>query len=465
MNSFTEVQKLWMKSEKRIKYLNDWVRKSKDKYNNKFYDFFENHLFDIDELKIFIDRSVQISKIYNYFIEEDISKFKIVDLYFKSDEDILIYCPQENHGFVCITPYQHISKSNKTGCTKCSGKYVRTQEEFDHDLKKINGDSITRLEPYINQTTPMKMNCKKHGELPYKKTGKDLICGKQGCPSCVNDYISELKKKNIEKWMSEINDFYPIKFDDYSNMKLEYIDGICIFKNIKCINHDKPYDQRAQDYIRGHRCRDCKYALLSKIHRIDYINLIERFKIIHIKENYTYPSEEPVNYKNGYSLIPVICNKTFKNGDIHGIWYPTAHNHLQGSKCPACNPVGFSRISLECLTFLSDSLNIHIQHKENGGEFKILDTRYYADGFSKDFNCIFEFHGCYFHGCKKCYSDRERKVFNNTHDENLKKTYEKKYICIEKGYKYIEIWECEWYSFKNNQEQLLNYVKSILNIN
>ena len=32
-----------------------------------------------------------------------------------------------------------------------------------------------------------------------------------------------------------------------------------------------------------------------------------------------------------------------------------------------------------------------------------LISNYKADGYSKEMNAVFEFHGCYFHGCPLCH--------------------------------------------------------------
>ena len=45
--------------------------------------------------------------------------------------------------------------------------------------------------------------------------------------------------------------------------------------------------------------------------------------------------------------------------------------------------------------------NIYIQHAINDKEYLIEGTRYHADGFCKDTNTIYEFHGDYWHGNPK----------------------------------------------------------------
>jgi G:T-mismatch repair DNA endonuclease (very short patch repair protein) len=103
---------------------------------------------------------------------------------------------------------------------------------------------------------------------------------------------------------------------------------------------------------------------------------------------------------------------------------------------------------------MSKKENINIQHAENEAEFKIPNTRYSADGYCKETNTIYEFHGCYWHGCKKCFEDRDEinKVTKKKMEQLYIKTQKKKKWCIEYGYNYKEIWECEWYDLEDEVE-------------
>ncbi len=45
--------------------------------------------------------------------------------------------------------------------------------------------------------------------------------------------------------------------------------------------------------------------------------------------------------------------------------------------------------------------NIKIRHALNGGEKVILGKK--VDGYSKETNTVYQFHGCFWHGCSKCF--------------------------------------------------------------
>ena len=50
---------------------------------------------------------------------------------------------------------------------------------------------------------------------------------------------------------------------------------------------------------------------------------------------------------------------------------------------------------------MSKTLNIPIQHIGNSEkEYYCPTTKRFLDGFGNDY--VFQFHGCYYHGCPKC---------------------------------------------------------------
>ena len=53
---------------------------------------------------------------------------------------------------------------------------------------------------------------------------------------------------------------------------------------------------------------------------------------------------------------------------------------------------------------LFSSLLQHVRNSLNG-EIKVITPAqsYYVDGFHAASNTIYEYHGCIFHGCRKCY--------------------------------------------------------------
>ena len=68
------------------------------------------------------------------------------------------------------------------------------------------------------------------------------------------------------------------------------------------------------------------------------------------------------------------------------------------------------------------------------------------DAISEEGHSVFEFNGCFWHGCPKCYnSDTIHPVYNVPMHELYTRTNEKKaFVQNHTGLAYVEIWECEW---------------------
>ena len=95
----------------------------------------------------------------------------------------------------------------------------------------------------------------------------------------------------------------------------------------------------------------------------------------------------------------------------------TPNNHLRGRGCPKCFN-HYSKSSILWLDFLSKYYNINIQHAENDGEYLIPKTKYKADGFCKENNTIYEFHGDYWHGNPNIYKDDDINTILSCMHEN-----------------------------------------------
>ena len=103
----------------------------------------------------------------------------------------------------------------------------------------------------------------------------------------------------------------------------------------------------------------------------------------------------------------------------------------------------FSKISMNWLKWISDTQNVYIQHALNGGEHVIPKVGK-VDGFCKDTNTAYEFQGCFWHGCEKCYTENTINPFNQVEMGELKKrTHIKNQKIKDQGYNLVEVYECE----------------------
>ena len=122
-----------------------------------------------------------------------------------------------------------------------------------------------------------------------------------------------------------------------------------------------------------------------------------------------------------------------------------------------------SKQAIMFMNFLMNKEKILIKNSLNGGE--IILGPYRIDGYCEETNTFYEYHGCYWHGCPKCFSSnlfckqRQQCYFNiyNKHVEriyNIKKLMEKEFP----GSKLIEMWECEFKYEKKHNENLQKYL-------
>jgi len=122
----------------------------------------------------------------------------------------------------------------------------------------------------------------------------------------------------------------------------------------------------------------------------------------------------------------------------------------------------WSKISLIWLDSISHSQNIHIQHIGNSNkEYFDIHTDRYVDGYCEETNTIYQFHGCYFHGCPKCYPNQQdihpqKRISYETIYQNTIQHLQ----ILQQHYNVVIMWECDF----RQQHQLTPYEKELQNI-
>ena len=120
-----------------------------------------------------------------------------------------------------------------------------------------------------------------------------------------------------------------------------------------------------------------------------------------------------------------------------------------------------SFIAIKWLEWEANKRDIHIHHSRcgHGGERKILGIK--VDGYHQESKTVFQFHGCLWHGCEKCYpEDRQGLVLQKTRQGKViprldtqkqpmsrKTAYEltllRTQFLRKEGYRVVEKWEHE----------------------
>jgi len=105
----------------------------------------------------------------------------------------------------------------------------------------------------------------------------------------------------------------------------------------------------------------------------------------------------------------------------------------------------------------------YIQHVRNAGEYRI-PTVGFVDGYCQDTNTIYEFHGCFCHGCPRHYPNRYEehvchcgRTMRNVYEETQQKIKQLQAL----GYNVVEMWECDWRRLKETSPDIQTYVDSL----
>ena len=224
--------------------------------------------------------------------------------YVKNNIKVCIICPK--HGEFWQTPNNHLSGY---GCSKCSGLYVPTTEEWIASARKKHGDKYdySKVE-YVNSKTKVCIICHEHGEFWQVPNSHLQGCGCQKCGGC---YVPR-----TEEWIASARKTHGDKYD-YS--KVDYVNNatkVCII----CPEHGE-FWQIPGDHIRGIGCSKCggtsaltKEEFIKKAHEVH-------------SEKYDYYK---VHYVNNRTKVCIKCPE-------HGEFWQTPKSHLKGRGCQTCN--------------------------------------------------------------------------------------------------------------------------------
>jgi len=393
-------------------------------------------------------------------------------------------------------------KKNPRWCPNCAGKMLKTQEQFIIESNVIHKEKYTYSKvKYVNIKTPVIITCHKHGD--WEQLPSNHLWG-YGCTDCGYEQLSEQKRLSIETIRQRSNDIhenkYYVKYVEHSQRERTML-------KINCSIHGE-FNQAMNDHLLGEGCYDCGKKKMADSQCSTTEEFIKKAKDIH-GDTYDYSQ---VEYVNSSTNVTLICkfhgpfqiqpsnhlyfenygckscgyertrNKKRLSQDIfikrvimvHGDLYDYSKSvyqgyytpliiickkhgefeiepcyHFKGTGCYSCNNQS-SKPAREWLSMIQSSLLSPLQTNDSSyGEYKILTTKFRSDGYNPLTKTIYEFHGSFWHGDPSLYSSQMiNPKTGTTMGELYQKTQDKKKKCLELGYKYVEIWESQWYHFK-----------------
>ena len=324
-------------------------------------------------------------------------------------------------------------------------KKTKTQILKDIDARNLKYPATIPLNDFEYINTNQKITWICENDHIFETTFKNILKG-HGCKKC-SCRVAGIKNTKpytfcIEK-LAERNKQNPER-KVYPNDIVEYT-GMTKPMTWKC---DKGHKWKATPktiiYTNSY-CRICanKKTALKQSH--DKNSILEQVDV----HNREYPNKMVIvddvgNYKNNKSQIRWVCTSGHK-------WSSSLGNIINNDAgCPICAKSGFSYKAINWLKLMAQENNIHIQHALNGGEYKIPNSRYKADGFCKETNTIYEFYGDEFHGNPQTRNLNEMcPISKTTYGELYEKTMKREQFIKDSGYKLIIIWENQYDSFIN----------------
>ena len=236
-----------------------------------------------------------------------------------------------------------------------------------------------------------------------------------GCPQCYG-HVKRSTKEFIDAAKKIHGDRY-----DYSQTIYKG-DGRNV--TVICLLHG-PFSQRANAHIhQSQGCPRCKAEKMTKT----FDSFIRQSRMIH-GDRYDYTD---VHYAGMDKKVKIKC-------PVHGHFFQTPHNHLQGSGCAKCS----KKISKSEISFLNA-----VGITEKMRQYPIPNTKYQVDGYEPSTRTVYEFLGDFWHGNPDVYKIPKPISENSdiTTDTLRYRTILKFDRLLSLGYSIRYIWESDWKS-------------------
>ena len=132
--------------------------------------------------------------------------------------------------------------------------------------------------------------------------------------------------------------------------------------------------------------------------------------------------------------------------------------------------VNQSRAALEWLMYeerqLPKERGERIRHARNGGEKSVKTSKgkEHVDGFDKSTKTVYEFLGCLWHGCPRCFPNKRDLTHRIMPDRSPNEAYRsttEKLKRLEERHTVKYIWECEWKTLKQKEPLVKAFVESL----
>lgn len=349
------------------------------------------------------------------------------------------------HGSFWQLPSDHIRQH---GCNRCKADAQSKRRKIPLD------DMLLRFEEkhegkytypdiesyYVDSTTKINIECEKHGIFTQTAHSHTYY----GCPKCANDSISE-QTKGVEKpHRRATTDDFIAKANEKHDFRYEYTKAEYVKSNgtkiiVTCKEHGD-FEISTKSHLSGHGCSACASNERSIRSSLKVPELVGKLNITH-EFKYDYSKVELVgDIKN--VPITVIC-------PVHGDFSILVQRHYKHG-CPECekdNPkkkrssIKQSKPGKHWLDTMERILGITLVR-----EFRLPENlRRAVDGYDPITRTVYQFHGDFFHGNPKVYTESDYNqlrsmTFGQIFEESCR--YDQEVIDLK--YNLEIMWESDW---------------------
>jgi hypothetical protein len=196
-------------------------------------------------------------------------------------------------------------------------------------------------------------------------------------------------------------------------------------------------------WVNNSRCKICNGNGKS----FSFEEIKNQYKLHNCEVLYT---EDDYTGNISNTIIPFKCiNKHIIDNLTKNDFNNRINSNLNVCKICSDNFIGCSNIQLEWIKYIENKYNIILQHFNNLGEFVIKGIGK-VDGYHKESNTVYEFHGDFWHGNPKIFNPLDiHPLIKKSYGKLLKNTLHREIKIRNLGFKYICIWENE---FKKNKK-------------
>jgi len=376
--------------------------------------------------------------------------------YINTNTKILLKC--DLHGYFTQTPNKHLLGQGCALCGDISRKNTNIKRygcEYPAQNKNIQEKAKqTNIErygvEYTFQCDDVKEKIKQKNIEMYgvENPSQSKIIQKKKKETCLNNHGNEYPLQvNIiqEKMKKTMVEKYGVEFSLQSDEIKEKIKRTNVARygfiapiknnNIKNKVKQTNIERYGVEYIsQSHIIKEKSKKSNEKKYGVEYASQKHLANVIKLFNNYDWLYDQYITLNK----TPEQISKEFNTSKT------TILRYLHKNKIDIQYIVGYSLKCIQWLDSIMEKEGIFIQHALNGGEYRLPGTRYKVDGFNKETNTVYEFHGDCFHGNPDIFKGHETPNFyqpNVIAKTLYKQTIKRENEIINLGYNLVSIWE------------------------